>query len=76
MNILAVEETASIWPRIIDSGLSQALLALAVVWFSRRLGEVEKHVVECNEDRERLWERIAKMAAGGTTQEPLSLSKK
>jgi hypothetical protein len=55
------EFVAKVLTHIFDQGLTVSLLALALYYLHSKLNKLEVKISECEQDRLKLWERIAQL---------------
>ena len=55
------EFIAKILTHILEQGLTVSLLALALYYLHSKLNKLEVKISECENDRLKLWERIAQI---------------
>lgn len=55
------EFISKVLTHILDKGLTVSLLAVALWYLHVKLTKVENKITECEQDRLKLWERIAQL---------------
>lgn len=43
-----------------DQGVMASMLVIAIVYLQKRLDKLESKIMECEQDRKNLWERLIK----------------